>query len=255
VGGLVGRTLSGAVAAFAGWRAPFLLFATVAAAAALLLARGLADGAGRRAAGLGSSWSGMLRHLRDPRLVGAYLVGAALFFGWTGVFTYLPFHLAAPPYALTTAAISSVYLVYAAGVATSPTAGRLSARFGQRPLIAGGLAVAAAGVALTAARPLPLVVLGLVVLVVGTFTAQAVAPAFVNVTAESAKGGASALYLTSYYVGGTLGSALPGLAFQAAGWGGVVACAVAALAVALLANAFLCGRAPRHADSYYSARP
>jgi YNFM family putative membrane transporter len=245
VGGLVGRTLSGAVAAGAGWRAPFLLFAVVTALAAALLGRGLSPAGGRRAGGLAASWSGMLRHLRDPRLVGAYVVGAALFFGWTGTFTYLPFHLAGPPYALGTGAISSVYLVYAAGVIASPAAGRLSGRIPQRTLIGAGLATAAAGMALTAAKPLPAVVLGLVVLVLGTFTAQAVAPAFVNVTAETAKGGASALYLTSYYVGGTLGSVVPGLAYEAAGWGGVVASCAAAVGVAFLANALLCGRVPR----------
>jgi YNFM family putative membrane transporter len=83
--------------------------------------------------------------------------------------------------------------------------------------------------------------------VLGTFTAQAVAPAFVNVTAATAKGGASALYLTSYYVGGTLGSVLPGLALQAAGWPGVVLACAGAVGIALAANALLCGRVPRGA--------
>jgi YNFM family putative membrane transporter len=46
-------------------------------------------------------------------------------------------------------------------------------------------------------------------------------------------------------VGGTLGAALPGLAWQAAGWSGVVAACVAATVVAMLANALLCGRVPR----------
>ena len=245
VGGLLGRVLAGAVAARAGWRAAFVLFAALTALAAALLARGLARGGEARAGGLGGAWSGMVGHLRDPRLVGAYLVGGALFFGWIGIFTYLPFHLAAPPYALSTAAISSVYLVYAAGVVASPVAGRLTGRISPRTLIGAGLVVEAVGMALTVARPLALVIVGLVVLVVGTFTAQAVAPAFVNVTAERAKGGASALYLTSYYVGGTLGSALPGLAFQVAGWSGVVACCAAAVGLAFVANALLCGKVPR----------
>jgi YNFM family putative membrane transporter len=245
VGGLLGRVLAGAIADRAGWRASFLAFAVLTAAAAALLARGLAPGGGRRAAGLGAAWSEMLGHLRDPRLVGAYLVGGALFFGFIGMFTYLPFHLAAPPYALPTAAISSVYLVYAAGVFSARLAGRVSGRVAPRTLIAAGLVVEALGMALTTARPLSLVVAGLVVLVLGTFTAQAVAPAFVNVTAPTAKGGASALYLTSYYVGGTLGSALPGLAYQAAGWDGVVATCAGATVLALLANALLCGRSPR----------
>jgi YNFM family putative membrane transporter len=245
VGGLVGRVLSGAIAARLGWHAPFVAFAAITAVASLLLARGLRDGGARERRGLGAAWAGMVGHLRDPRLVGAYVVGGALFFGWIGIFTYLPYHLAAPPYALSTAAISSVYLVYAAGVLSSSVAGRLSGRVAPRTLISVGLVVEAAGMAILLARPLPLVVLGLVVMVLGTFTAQAVAPAFVNVTAARAKGGASALYLTSYYVGGTLGSALPGVALQARGWPGVVLACAAAVGVAVAANVFLCGRVPK----------
>jgi YNFM family putative membrane transporter len=247
VGGLVGRVLAGAIAARLGWHAPFVAFAAITGVAAVLLARGLVEGATRDRRGLGAAWAGMLGHLRDPRLVGAYLVGAALFFGWIGIFTYLPYHLAAPPYALSTAAISAVYLVYAAGVVSSSVAGRLSGRVPPRRLIAVGLLVEAAGMAILLARPLPLVVVGLVVMVLGTFTAQAIAPAFVNVTATTAKGGASALYLTSYYVGGTLGSALPGLALQAAGWPGVVLTCAASVGIAVAANALLCGRVPKGA--------
>lgn len=244
VGGLVGRVLAGAVAARFGWPAAFVTFAAVTAVAAVLLARGLVEPAARERRRLGDAWAGMVGHLRDPRLAGAYLVGGALFFGWIGIFTYLPYHLSAPPYALSTAAISSVYVVYAAGVLSSHVAGRLSGRVPPRRLIAIGLVVEAAGMAALLLRPLPLVVVGLVVMVLGTFTAQAIAPAFVNVTATTAKGGASALYLTSYYVGGTLGSTLPGLALQAAGWPGVVVACAAAVGVALAANALLCGRVP-----------
>jgi YNFM family putative membrane transporter len=107
-------------------------------------------------------------------------------------------------------------------------------------LIGLGLAVEAVGMLLALAAPLGVVVVGLVVLVLGTFTAQAVAPAFVNQAARSAKGGASALYLFTYYVGGTLGSLLPGLAWQAFGWTGVVATCAAAVGVGIAANALLC---------------
>src|SRR6266542_3510633 len=104
VGGLLGRVLAGAVAARAGWRAAFVVFAVLTALAVVLLARGLAEPEPRRPGALREAWSGMFRHLRDPRLVGAYLVGASLFFGWMGIFTYLPFHLAGPTYGLSTAA-------------------------------------------------------------------------------------------------------------------------------------------------------
>jgi predicted MFS family arabinose efflux permease len=38
--------------------------------------------------------------------------------------------------------------------------------------------------------------------------------------AKTAKGGANSLYLTSHYIGCALGAALPGIAWQAAGWAG-----------------------------------
>jgi YNFM family putative membrane transporter len=73
-----------------------------------------------------------------------------------------------------------------------------------------------------------------------------VVPAFVNQQARHAKGGASALYLTFYYLGGTLGSLLPGLAWEGWGWPGVVTACSGAVAVGLTANALLCaGRDPR----------
>src|SRR5512145_2641793 len=46
VGGLLGRVLAGGLAALGGWRAPFVAFAVLTAAAAVLLARGLAESAG-----------------------------------------------------------------------------------------------------------------------------------------------------------------------------------------------------------------
>ena len=240
VGGLSGRVLGGWIGARAGWRASFVTFAAVSLLASLALARRLEPGAGPDRTGWGRATRGMLAHLADRRLVGAFLVGAALFFGWTGIFTYLPYHLSAPPHGLSPAQVSSVYLVYAAGVLTSPLAGRLSARVPARRLIGIGLAVQAGGMVVALAHPLGLVVTGLTVMVLGTFTAQAVAPAFVNAAAPAAKGGANALYLAFYYLGGTLGSVLPGLAWQAAGWPGVVAISVGAVGVALLSNAVLC---------------
>lgn len=86
--------------------------------------------------------------------------------------------------------------MYVAGIVVAPLAGRASTRVSPRAVMAVGLAVAAAGIALTLLRPLAAVAGGLVVLCLGMFTAQAVAPAFVNATARQARGGASALYLT-----------------------------------------------------------
>ncbi|GEJ55300.1 MFS transporter [Anaeromyxobacter diazotrophicus] len=241
-GGLLGRVMAGPVTAAFGWRATFLVGAAATALGAAGLARELAPADARQPLGLRRAYAGVLGHLREPRLVGAFLIGACLFFGWMGLFTFLPYHLTSARYRLPTALVSSVYLVYAAGVVASPVAGRLVQRVSPRAVMAAGLAAGALGAVLTLAGPLPIVVLGLVVFVGGAYTAQAVAPSFVNASARTAKGGANALYLTFYYVGGTFGASVPGLAWQRGGWPGVVAACVAAQAAALAANALLCGR-------------
>jgi YNFM family putative membrane transporter len=103
-----------------------------------------------------------------------------------------------------------------------------------------GLTIAAAGVAGTLVHSVALIVVALVVVCVGMFAVQSTAPAFVNANATSGKGAAGALYVAFYYVGATLGSSLPGYAWQAWGWRGVAASCVAALAVGLVADVTLC---------------
>ncbi len=240
LGGLTGRVGGGWIAANSGWRAPFLVFGVVTLAAAAGMALHLPAANRGDGPSIGAAFREMAGHLRDRRIVGGLAAGFAVFFGFLAVFTYLPYYLSTPPFRLSTARISAVYLVYLAGIATSWTAGRASRRFGRRVLMGSGFVVAACATALTLVRSLPSVGPGLVVLCVGMFLVQGTAPAFVNVTARDAKGGAGSLYTTFYYLGATLGSVLPGYAWQAWGWPGVVASCVAAFASGLLAVAFLC---------------
>ncbi len=241
-GGLTGRVVSGLLADWINWRAPFLLFGALTVLAAAGLARELPR-APRTSPRLSLGGRDLLRHLRNRRLVGAFIIGGAVFFCFIGVFTYLPYYLTAAPFRLSTAFVSSIYLVYAAGIFTSIASGRLSGRFGGRLVMAVGLGIAAAGVAGTLVRSVPAIIASLVVLCVGMFTVQSTAPAFVNAEAPRAKGAAGALYVAVYYLGATLGSSLPGYAWQAWGWPGVAASCVAALGIGLAADLALCGTA------------
>jgi YNFM family putative membrane transporter len=247
-GGLTGRVVSGVIADAFGWRAAFVFFGAVTLLCALAMALSLPGDAARAASGWGVAYRGMFAHLRDRRLVGAFLIGGALFFGFIGIFTYLPYYLSAPPFELSPGLVSLLYLVYTAGVVVSPLAGRLSGRVSRRSLMAAGLVVATLGIVGTLIPSLPLIVASLLLLCAGMFTAQAVTPAYVNATARGAKGGASALYLMCYYIGGTLGAALPGVAWQRLGWPGVIGASALAFGLALLAVWLLCAdEAPRAA--------
>ncbi len=240
VGGLTGRVVSGLLAAATGWRASFLFFGFTTLLGAAAIARGLPAGKGPAGLRLGSAYRGMFAHFRNRRLIGAFLIGGGVFFAFIGVFTYLPYYLTGPPFRLSTALVSSVYLVYIAGVVTSLVSGALSGRVGRRAVMAAGLSIAAAGILGTLVHSLPGIVVSLVVLCVGMFAVQSTAPAFVNANAAGGKGAAGALYVTFYYVGASVGSFLPGYAWQAWGWPGVAGSCLAALAVGLASDALLC---------------
>ena len=58
---------------------------------------------------------------------------------------------------------------------------------------------------------------------VGTFFAQAVATGFVSRAATGDRGAASGMYLSSYFAGGLVGTAVLGQAFDRFGWSACVA--------------------------------
>lgn len=252
-GGMIGRVGSGLIADRWSWRGSFVVFAGVTLAAAVVLALTLRERRGHAResmrAGFATSYREMARHLGDLRQVGAFTAGATLFFGFIGVFTYLPYMLTEPPFALSTGAIAWFYASYLAGVFTAPIAGRLSARISRRRLVAVGFVVALFGLALTTIPSLTVIALGTVVLCIGMFTAQAIVPAYVNVTATTAKGGANALYQAFYYVGAVFGSTLPGIGWERYGWHGVVVTCGASMLVGLAAMLVFCREAPRVATS------
>ncbi|PDW04321.1 MFS transporter [Candidatus Viridilinea mediisalina] len=239
-GGLTGRVLSGLLTDHFGWRIAFVCFASITLACALLMAVTLPRDHSRATTGWRVAYRGMFAHLRDRRLVGVFLIGGTLFFGFLGTFTYLPYYLSQAPFALNPSAIALVYLVYLAGVIVSPIVGRLSTRISRRKLMIIGPLVGMVGMLGTLVPNLSIIIISLLILCTGMFIAQGVAPAYANATASNAKGGAGALYLMSYYVGGSLGAVLPGVAWQAFGWLGVTATALVALVAAWLAAWLLC---------------
>ena len=240
VGGLSGRVVSGLLASILDWHAPFVLFGILTAAGAFFLFRTLPEARRPKTVRPLPNLREMALHFRNRRLLGAFLIGGAVLFAFIAVFTFLPYYLTASPFHLSTAAVSLFYFAYLAGVVTSLLVPRLPGRIPGRTTMGFGLLVAAAGVAGTLVPSLTVIVVSLVVICVGMFLVQATAPAFVNVNAVSAKGAAGALYVTFYYLGATLWSFLPGLAFQRWAWPGVVGACLLSLAVAFASNRWLC---------------
>lgn len=231
-GGFLGRLLPGMLAETIGWKGAFLTLAAItlvaAAGVALLLPR---EQRFQRSPGLAASARQMLRHLANPQLVATYAVGFGVLFTFIASFTYVNFHLAAPPYNLTPGELGAIFVVYLTGVGTTLLTGRAVMRFGRRNLVVALAALWAAGMALTLLPSLPVIVLGLAIGAGSGFVCQAVATGFVAVSARDGRSSAVGLYVTCYYIGGSVGGVLPGLPFERFGWPGAVATVLVMLAL------------------------
>src|SRR5229473_2735752 len=172
-----------------------------------------------------------IRHWRNPALRAAFAIGFCILFAFIGTFTFVNFVLVRPPLSLGRMDLGFVYFVFAPSVVTTLFSGKAVARFGTRPVIWGGLGLAAVGLALMLSSHLAEVLTGMVLVGIGTFFAQAAATGFVGKAATENRGVASGTYLACYFCGGLVGTAALGQLFDHFGW---VAC-VAGIGVSLTA--------------------
>jgi predicted MFS family arabinose efflux permease len=223
-GGFSGRLVSGLVTQVWGWRAGLLAVAIVTLGMAILVAVLLPrEQRFRPQYGVGRALRSFPLHFSNSRLLSAYAVGFGVLFCLVAVFTYINFRLAAAPYLLGPAALGGIFVVYLGGVVMSPVAARLANRFGRRQVMAAAAPVIVAGLGLTLAAPLSLIIAGLLLVCSGVFVQQTLATAFVSVAAREAKSTAVGLYVTFYYIGGSAGGLVPAGAWHDDGWPGCVA--------------------------------
>jgi MFS transporter, YNFM family, putative membrane transport protein len=134
------------------------------------------------------------------------------------MFTYVPFRLAAPPFSLSTAALGLIFLTYLVGAVVTPFAGRGIDAYGHRAVLVAALGLCGTGALMTLAPALTIVTAGLSLFATGVFFAQAASSSHVAHHATHGRGLAIGLYATCYYIGGSVGGAVPAKLWDAGGW-------------------------------------
>ena len=239
LGGFLGRVTSGMLAEAFNWRVSFLTLGAVSLAGAAAVAAWLPHGHRRvRMTAPGGALPAFPYQVqglfRNRRLVATFAVGFNVLFSLVGVFTWITFHLSAAPFLLSTTALSSLFFVYLIGLVVTPAAGYLITRVGLRAGIGGAIVCSMAGVLLTLAPSLTVVILGLTLTSSGVFVAQTASQSHLRVAAPpGTRVTAAGLYLTCYYLGGTAAGVVPGFFWGLGKWPACVAFIVAMQAVAL----------------------
>jgi YNFM family putative membrane transporter len=238
IGGFFGRFVLGYATEFAGWRSGFVLLGVLTACAAAIVALLLPrERRFRPQHGFSAMAGAYVEHLSNRRLAATYAVGFAVLFSIVTAFTYANFVLAAPPYRFGPAALGNVFIVYLLAIFTTPAATRMAARLGNHPTLIAAVAIGAAGMLLTLLHAAAAIIAGLALAIAGMFIEQVLATGYIGVAARRARSTAVGLYVSFYYVGGSLGGIVPAGIWHWAGWPGcvglVVVVQVLMLAIAL----------------------
>ena len=241
LGGMIGRLVSGGFAQAGDWR-----WAIAGSAGYGLLCAGVVLAtlpASRNFHPAPRSFRSSMRSfvgvLRDPTLIGLYAIGGLVMGSYVAIFNITGFRLESAPYLLPVGIAGLIYLVNPLGAASSIVAGRFAERFGRRAVVPVGFAVAIAGVLLTLADPIWLFVAGLAVVTVGFFVVHGVVSGWVSARAYlgcRSTGSAAAMYLFSYYLGGSVLGTLAGTAWRHGGWTTLAIGTLIALALGLVVS-------------------
>lgn len=253
LGGFMGRLTSGIVADHFSWRFSFIALGAASLAGAAAVAAWLPRGTRKPPAISRDADHRFIyqvqRLLRSRRLIATYAVGFNVLFSMVGVFTWITFYLSAPPFRLSTTALSSLFFVYLIGLVVTPAAGYLITRVGLRAGIGGAILCSIVGVCLTLEHSLPLVIVGLTLLSSGVFVSQTASSSHLRVASPpGARVTSAGLYITCYYLGGAAAGVLPGAFWAIGGWPACVAFIVFMQAVALII-AIVGWRTPKVSDT------
>jgi len=235
VGILAGRAVAGVVNDVAGWRAMFVAAAVAMLALALLLRAMLPLSPPAIAVSYGTLVRSLGTLFRsEPVIRDAALLGALTFAGFSAFWTTLAFRLQEPPLHSGSAVAGAFGVIGLVGAAVAPIAGRRADR--RRPRETIGLAllgnIAAWIVLLLLGHTLWGIAVGVLLLDAATQAAQVSNQARVYALPVEAHGRFNTIYMVCYFIGGSLGSAVAVLAWDAFRWTGVCAVALASLAIA-----------------------
>lgn len=223
VGGMGGRLVSGVLADFFGWRIGVAVVGVIGLGCALAFWRALPPS--RHFSAQPLRWRTLVGRFagmfHDRGLPWLFVEGFLLLGAFVTVYNYLGYRLMAPPYKLSQAVVGLIFAIYLIGTFSSAWMGHLAGKLGRRKVLWTAFALMLAGVALTMARPLPLVMLGIVAITFGFFGGHSIVSSWVGRRAGAAKAQAASVYLFCYYMGSSVAGASGGLFYASHGWNGV----------------------------------
>ncbi|WP_160106565.1 MFS transporter [Pseudomonas izuensis] len=235
---LAARTLSGFIGQAYGWRTMFFVASFVAISLALTLGKALPKSAPKAKQSYLSLFTSMWQMLRQHApLRSACLIQGCLFGVFTAFWSVLALLLASPPFEMGAAVAGSFGIVGIVGVIAANLSGRIIERFGSANGRLFGIGCCLfAYVVFAVDISLRGLVIGVILMDFGLSIANVSSQNTILGLESAARNRINTLYVTSIFLGGSLGAFLASLGWAHAGWSAVCALGLVLSLIALGAH-------------------
>lgn len=237
IGILLSRTLSGFVGAGLGWRAMFWIAAAISALLAVLMRVAFPPVPSTYKGHYGTLMHSLGVLIKEQPVLREASIINALTFSTFGLFwTTMVLHLSGAPFHLATDQIGLFGLAAVMGALIAPLVGGTADKGNPRVAIGYGLLTVAVAYSLFyfGANTLGGMIVGIVLLDLGQQSVHVSNQARVYALLPEARNRLNTVYMTTSFVGTSLGSAVGLWLWDRFGWSGVCAAGTAAIALAFL---------------------
>lgn len=219
-GGLVGRVFSGYIATYFSWQMVFLSLSFASLIGLFLITRLNYDAQ----AHLTKATIKDITHiLKDKRFFVIYLLMFSIFFVFAGVLNILPFRLKELDPSASESQIGLLYLGYGVGIVVSLFIHKIIKFFDKEmKTILFGIVIFIISTSLYIVENPFILFLNVFLFCLGMFTVHTVSTRIANSLKESQKSLTSGMYLSFYYIGGTVGSIIPPMFYELYGWNNTI---------------------------------
>ncbi|MCA1060214.1 MFS transporter [Rossellomorea aquimaris] len=224
IGGMSGRIISGVLTDYFSWHVALMgvgiisLLSSIIFMALLPTSKHFKPQTFKLKSLAGSLFS----QFKVPGLAFLFTIGFLLMGGFVSLYNYIGFELIAPPYSLSQTVVGFIFIVYIVGTFSSTWMGMLADQYGKKRILPLSLVIMLAGVVTTLHPNLLIKIIGISVFTYGFFAGHSIASSWVGRLAVHDKAQASALYLSAYYAGSSIGGTVSGSFYHQWNWPGVV---------------------------------
>ncbi len=234
LGGFLGRFLSGILTDLFGWRFFFFILGILFLVCFLLLGKLESH---IKLKYVKPRFNQLFAIFKQDRFLWLYLCIFCIFFTFAALMNFLPFELIhiSPEYG--ESGVGFLYVGYSMGILVSVCNKQIRSFFTHETrAIAVGIVIYIIGTASFLIEDYWVMFFGMFVFCTGMFMAHSLLSGYLNTLAIENKAIANGLYMSSYYLGGTLGSFLPGVVREYYGWSAFMGTLIFILCIALFCN-------------------